>query len=509
MRRLPQIGWIGLALALVFSAFSVTPAPAAPVSRDVLRMSVRTTVVGLDPKLEASSTVGAINANVLENLVTTDFDGATIRPQLATEWKAESPTNWVFKLRPNVKFHDGTPFNAEAVKFGLERMTEQDSAQRGDFSWLQEVQVVDALTVRIRSKFAYAPMLSALAHQQQYVLSPTAVRQMGNQFGQKPVGTGPFKYDSHIPRQRTIMVRNDEYWGPKPKVSRVEWIFVPEENARLAALLGGELDILTIIEPSIMLALAGNPKFAVIRGPDDLVDRVGFNAKKRPFDDPRVRKAVIHAVNRNQMLATIFGGVGVAFDPPYAPGIWGYDPPTMARLSYPYDPQKSRALLAEAGFPNGFRTTFTIINRPDHRQIGEVIQSDLKQVGIDLQLRAFDFATVSQSTRQGDHDMYIIGTYGVGDPDRVLPEFESANMNIRNRNFWSDPEVDRLILEQRKEIDPLKRIVLVRQIGAKIRDAAPEFALRWRRSVQAVNKNVKGYRIHPQKWYVRDVSVEP
>jgi peptide/nickel transport system substrate-binding protein len=169
---------------------------------------------------------------------------------------------------------------------------------------------------------------------------------------------------------------------------------------------------------------------------------------------------------------------------------------------------KAKALLTEAGLPNGFRTSFTIVNRPDHRQIGEVVQAELKKVGIDVQLKALDFATVSESTRQGEHDMYIIGTYGVGDPDRVLPEFESANFNVKNRNFWSDPEVDRLIQQQRQELDPQKRMVMIKQIAAKIREAAPEFALRWRRAVQAINKNVKGYRVHPQKWYVRDVTVE-
>jgi len=502
--------WAGVvcAVAVAVAAGAAGPPPAAGApGRDVLRLSVRTTVVGLDPKFETASTVGFINSNVLESLVTTDFDGKTIQPQLATEWRAESGSSWVFKLRPNVRFHDGTPFGAQAVKFSLERMADAESVHRGDFAWLQSVEVVDPLTVRIRSKFPYAPMLSALAFYQPYIVSPAAVQQMGTQFGQKPVGTGPFKYESHVPRQRTIMVRNDDYWGPKAKVSRVEWIIVVEENARLAALLSGELDILTIIEPAIMQALATRPQFAVLRGPDDLVDRVGFNARKRPFDDVRVRRALIHGVNRMQMIATIFGGVGVAYDPPLAPGIWGYDPQTMGRLSYPYDPNKARALLAEAGFPQGFRTTFTIINRPDHRQIGEVIQADLKQIGVEVALRALDFASVSQSTRQGEHDMYIIGTYGVGDPDRVLPEFESANFNVRNRNFWADPEVDRLILAQRQELDPQKRLALVRQAAAKIREAAPEFALRWRRAVMAINKDVVGYRVHPQKWYVRDVSI--
>jgi peptide/nickel transport system substrate-binding protein len=508
MTRLPWVGWLAVALIVALGLVSGTaPDAAGAATRDVVRLSVRTTVVGLDPKFETSSTVGAINSNVIENLVTMDYDGKLV-PQLATEWKAESGSAWVFKLRPNVKFHDGTPFNAEAVKFSLERMADQESVHRGDFSWLQATEIVDPLTVRIRAKFPYAPMLTALAYYEPFIVSPTAVRQAGNQFGQKPVGTGPFKYESHIPRQRTIMARNDDYWGPKPKVSRAEWLIVVEDNARLAALLSGELDILTVIEPSIMQALATRPQFAVVRGPDDLVDRVGFNARKKPFDDVRVRRAVIHAVNRNQMIATIFGGVGVAFDPPFGPGITGFDPQTMGRLSYPYDTAKAKALLAEAGLPNGFRTSFTIVNRPDHRQIGEVVQADLKQVGIDVQLKALDFATVSQSTRQGEHDMYIIGTYGVGDPDRVLPEFESANFNVKNRNFWSDPEVDRLIQQQRQELDPQKRLVIIKQIATKIRAAAPEFALRWRRAVQAINKNVKGYRVHPQKWYVRDVTVE-
>lgn len=510
MQNFTWLRSIALGLVVVLGALTVgtTSGAAAAATRDVIRLSVRTTVVGLDPKIETSSTVGNINSNVLESLVTTDFDGSTIQPQLATEWKAENPASWIFKLRPNVKFHDGTPFNAAAVKFSLERMADSESSHRGDFSWLRAVEIVDPLTVRIRSKFPYAPLLSALSFYHPYIVSPTAVEQAGTQFGQKPVGTGPFKYESHVPRQRTVMARNDDYWGPKAKLARAEWIFVPEESSRLAALLSGELDLLTVIEPSIMTALATRPQFAIIRGPDDLVDRIGFNARKKPFDDVRVRKAVIHGVNRMQMVATIFGGVGVVFDPPFAPGIRGFDPQTMGRLSYPYDPAKARALLAEAGYPSGFKTSFTIVNRPDHRQIGEVIQADLKQIGIDVQLRALDFATVSQSTRQGEHDMYIIGTYGVGDPDRVLPEFESANFNVKNRNFWSDPEVDKLIAQQRQEMDPQKRLVMVREIAVKIREAAPEFALRWRRAVMAINKNVKGYRIHPQKWYLRDVTVE-
>jgi peptide/nickel transport system substrate-binding protein len=335
------------------------------------------------------------------------------------------------------------------------------------------------------------------------------VQQAGAQFGQKPVGTGPFLYESHVPRQKTVMARNENYWGPKPHVRRAEWLQVIEENSRLAGMLSGELDILTVIEPSIMLALGKDPRFAVLRGPDDLVDRVGFNTKKRPFDDVRVRRAIVHGINRVQMLATIFGGVGVVFDPPFSPGSAAYDPATMARLTYPFDQARARQLLTEAGFPNGFRTSFTIINRPDHRQIGEVMQNHLRQVGVDLQLRAFDFATVSQSTRQGEHDMYIIGTYGVGDPDRVLVEYESANIGVNNRNYWSDPEVDKLIADQRKEMDPQKRTALVRRVAAKIREQVPDFALRWRRAVLGISKKVKGFRVHPMKWSLQNVTVEP
>ncbi len=476
--------------------------------RTILRAAIRTPATGFDPKIETASTIGAMNANVVESLVTTDYDGVTIRPQLATEWRIEGSRSWIFKLRPRVKFHDGTPFDAAAAKFSLERMAASDSSQRGDFSWLESVQVVDPLTIRITAKYPYAPMLSSLAFYQPYIVSPAAVQKMGDNFGQRPVGTGPFKFASHVPKQKTVIVRNDEYWGPKPTLAQVEWLFVPEDNSRLAGLLAGELDLLTIIEPSIAQVVAKNPQFQVLRGPADLVDRVGFNTRKKPFDDVRVRRAVVHAINRKLLLETVFGGDGVLYDMPLAPTLWGYDRRTMEPLSYPYDPEKAKRLLAEAGYPSGFKTTFLAINRPDHRQIAEVVQEDLKKVGIQVEVRTFDFATVAELSRQGQDEMYIIGTYGVGDPDRVFPEYESSTIGVKNRNFWSDPEVDRLIALQRTQLDEARRIVLVRQAAAKIREAVPDFALRVRVDVEAISKKVKGYRLHPLKWVLQTVSVE-
>lgn len=510
MRSRSRVCLLGTLLTVIALVPAGAPAPDLfAADRTMLRAAIRTPATGFDPKIETASTVGAIDANAIETLVTTDYDGVTIRPQLATEWRVEGARSWIFKLRPKVRFHDGTPFDAAAVKFSLERMAAADSSQRGDFAWLESVQIVDPLTVRITAKYPYAPMLSSLAFYEPYLVSPSAVQKMGDGFGQRPVGTGPFKFQSHVPKQRTVMVRNDDYWGPKAALAQVDWIFVPEDNARLAGLLAGELDLLTVIEPSIAQAIAKNAQYQVLRGPADLVDRVGFNTRKKPFDDVRVRRAIVHAINRKLMLETIFGGDGVLYDMPIAPTMWGYDRSTMGPLSYPYDPEKAKRLLAEAGYPNGFKTTFTAINRPDHRQIAEVVQEDLKKVGIQVEVKTFDFATVAELSRQGQDEMYIIGTYGVGDPDRVFPEYESSTVGVKNRNFWSTPEVDRLIALQRTQLDDAKRLALVRQAAAKIREAVPDFALRVRVDAQAISKKVKGYRLHPLKWVLQPVGLEP
>src|SRR5919198_4713050 len=345
-RLLPPLVVLGLALALV-------PVADAQKRGGTLTIVRPTDPVSLDPNLETTAPGAWVYSNILEPLVAID-EKLQLHPKLAASWDIVSPTKVRFKLRPNVKFHDGTPFNAAAVKFTFDRAMKGTPPGR----WaslagsLDGAEVVDDLTVDVVTKEPYGPILRTLAMYCMGMVSPTAVQKMGADFSRAPVGTGPFRFVEWKTNTHVIIERNPDYWGDKALVDRVIFKVVPEEGARMIALQTGDADMVLFPSPAQLPALRKDPKFTVHETTGIRVVFAGMHAGLPPLDDVRVRQALLHAVDRKAILDNIMeGSAGPALGV-LAPGVFGFKDMQLDKV-YPFDRAKAKALLAQAGWTPG------------------------------------------------------------------------------------------------------------------------------------------------------------
>src|SRR2546425_6924405 len=294
------------------------PAPAEAQKKGGTLTIVRPTdPVSLDPQLETTAPGAWVYFNMLEPLLTMD-EKMQIKPALALSYEILSPTKVRFKLRPGVKFHDGTPLNAAAVKFTFDRALRGTPPAR----WaslagsLSGAEVVDDLTVDVTTREPYGPILRTLAMYCTGIVSPTAVQKMGPDFSRAPVGTGPFKFIEWKTNTHVILERNPDYWGDKAPLDRVIFKVVPEEGARMIALQTGDADMVLLPAPAQLPALRKDPKFTVHETTGIRVVFAGLHAGQPPLDDVRVRQALLHAVDRKAILDNIMEGSAGA-----APGV--------------------------------------------------------------------------------------------------------------------------------------------------------------------------------------------
>ena len=352
--------------------------------------------VSLEPNLETTAPGAWVYFNMLEGLLTLDTK-MQVQPSLATSYEVMSPTRVRFKLRPNVKFHDGTPLNAAAVKFTYDRALKGTPPAR----WaslagsLEGAEVVDNLTVDIVTREPYGPVLRTLAMYCMGIVSPTAVGKLGADFSRAPVGTGPFKFVEWKTNTHVIIERFPDYWGDKPLLDRVIFKVVPEEGARMIALQTGDADMVLFPSPAQLPALRKDAKFTVHETTGIRVVFAGLHAGMAPLDDVRVRQALLHAVDRKAIVDNIMEGSAGPAMGVLAPGVFGYKDMQLDKL-YPFDRAKAKALLAQAGWTpgsdgflqkGGQRLSLSWLaargRYPKDGEITEAIQAMFKDVGVE------------------------------------------------------------------------------------------------------------------------------
>jgi len=327
-RMLVSIGAVGLALTALL-------APALAQKRGGTLTIVRPTdPVSLEPHLDTTAPGAWVYYNILEGLVTFD-EKMQVQLKLATSYEMLSPTRVRFKLRPNVKFHDGTPLNAAAVKFTFDRAFKGTPPGR----WaslagpIAGAEVVDDLTVDIVTKEPYGPILRALAMVYGSIVSPTAVQKMGTDFSRAPVGTGLFRFVEWKTNSNVIIERNPDYWGDKTPLDRVIFKVVPEEGARTIALQTGDADMVLLPAPASLAQLRRDPKFAVHEVTGLRVVGINMHAGLPPLDDVRVRFALLHAVDRKALLDNVLEGAAVAPRGIVSPGVFGFEARSCRRAA--------------------------------------------------------------------------------------------------------------------------------------------------------------------------------
>jgi len=428
----------------------------------------------LDPHMHAENFTFAVVHNVFDHLVRRFVKQGQLahEPGLATSWTNVNPTTWEFKLRPGVKFHNGEEFNAEAVKFSIERVLnpDQKARWRWAFADIERVDAVDPLTVRIVTKVPFPTLITNLAFCMP-IVPPKYVREKGDtHIATNPVGTGPFKFVRWRKDDALVLEANDSYWRGSPKIKTLIFRPIPDESTRVAALVTGEIDIARGVPPSLVKQIADNPRTRVAKVPSALNIHVILDTlKDGPLRDKRVRQAINYGVDKEGIIKSILEGNGGAVGGPLTPVMFGFAPDVKP---YPYDPERARRLLAEAGFPQGISLT---LNSPNGRylkdkEVNEAIAGQLARIGVRTQVVAHEWGTYVSRWPESLVPMYMIGWAGTWDADGIMfPLLRSGQRFSR----WSSPDFDAIIDKARGTLDQGERVKLYRQATQLAHDEAP------------------------------------
>jgi ABC-type transport system substrate-binding protein len=461
--------------------------------------------------MDAHYVADPASASIIEYMVEPLLDltpKGEIAPKLAEKWEVSADaTEFTLRLKKGIRFHDGQPFNAEAVKVNFDRRLDPGAATKFQFlvAQIASVTAIDEYTVRIKTKVPFAPLLSHLTYPTNAIESPAALKRSWDKPLIMPIGTGPFIFKEWVPGNRVVVVRNDNYWGMSPTLSEVTFRVIPDDASRVVALEKGEVHVAVHIPPSDIPRLKGNPKINIMTTPSVRTIYIGLNCLKEPFTDKRIRQALNYAVNKEAILEHVLGGAGRLSDAPISPGIFGYAP----IKTYGYSVEKAKALLAEAGFPEGFETT---LHSPVGRyykddSVASAVAADLQKVGVKAEIKTMDWDTyipfIFREKEEAEYTLYLLGWSTVtGDADYGLytlfdsEEWPKKGMNV---SFFKSEKVDQLLNAARGTGNSGERKKLYKQAMTVIEEEAPWIFLYSEIQVTGVRANVKNIVVHPIK----------
>jgi len=475
--------------------------------------------VSLDPSNATDGESYYASRLITETLVAYEDDTTDTIPALATEWKTidESGLVWQFNLREGVKFHDGTDFNAEAVKINFDRWMFEDNEYRNEGEnfeyWgymfggypgiVKEVRVVSNYVVEIELNSPSAPFISNLAMPSFGMMSPTAMKKYGKDIFKNPVGTGPYMFKEWQKDDKVVVVKNKDYWESEPIIDKIVFRAIPDNSARLMELQNGTIDIMTGVSPDDAAIVEEDSNLDLYLRPSMNVGYLAMNMMKKPFDDVRVRKAFNYAVDKQGIIDAFYAGLGEIAKNPIPPSMWGFNDDIE---NYEYNPEKAKELLAEAGYPDGFKTTLWAMPvarpyMPQPKEIATALQQQLAAIGVEAEIVTMDWATYLEKGQNGEHDAYLIGWTGDnGDPDNfmyVLLDKDNATIGSSgNYSFYKSDELHELLIAAQKESDHQKRDELYKKAQVIVHDDAPWVPLVHSTPPIAARKSVKNYIPH-------------
>lgn len=444
------------------------------------------------PWENTGSSQAAVKLALHRTLVSYDTEGR-LRPELAEEWRQETPTALYFKLREGIRFHNGDALRAEDVKYTLETIPAARSTAylRAEYGVIDKVEVLNAREFRVLLKEPSAPFPHLLASYHAPIVSAKGMAADAN----APAGLGPFMLEG-IDRGSGVTVRRfDQYYRPGlPRLARIRFQAYADENLRSAALEAGDVQMVEGVPWQKMEALEKNPRVRL----DSVVGPfmyLVFNVRSGPFADPRLRRAVAHAIRREDIVRIAHFGRGEILEGLPLSGPLGRSP---ANKLWPYDPAKAKELMAAAGHPNGFTATLLSTSSPTlHTQTAEVVQANLREVGIQVELQLPDWPARVQLGNRGQFQFGIMGSVGAyNDPDSIQTFISGPPAYPRSFGFES-ARIQELLLAGRQETDPQKRTAIYEQLMAVSAEEVPIVGLSWRAQAFGLQRNVTGFRNLP------------
>ena len=475
----------------------------------------------LDPIRQNDSATSDATHQMMEGLVRFEaYPSTVVSPLLATDWRMLGDgVTWEFDLRQGVYFHDGSYFNADAMRISLERLLDRREAAPGRFilEMIESVATVDEYTIHIVLEFPFAPIINHLTHQVGFAMSRQAMAEevhyrLENGYGEddplpreelhpwqeellayaegrgltfdgpdqprlvtfNPQGTGPFRFYNQVSGDYTLFVRNDDYWGSAPALDSIRFLVIPDAVTRFLMLQTGEAHVIALM-PVDVAAVRADSNLVLYEFAGVGVDYIGLNSIDGPMADVRVRQAITKAINVESIIAAAYEGLGVPAVGPVGPNVAHSASGDLQAL--PFDPAAARALLEEAGFGDGLTLNFWSNDGNSARATtGEIIQSYLAAVGITVHLELLEWSVYLDRTGAGEADMFMLGwTTVTGDADYgIFPLFHSDNHGeAGNRTFYTNARVDALLTEGRMETDLARRDAIYREVTEILIEEAP------------------------------------
>ena len=495
----------GVALAMGLPAHAQTPP-------GVLIVGQIAEPKSLDPAAVTAVNDFRILVNVYEGLTRYKPGTLEVEPLLATGWTvSDDGTEYTFDLREGVTFHDGTQFNAEAVKFNFDRMLDENHPYHNTgpfplsffFGAVQETTVVDDMTVKFKLNAPYAPFLSNLAYPTGLIVSPAAVMQHGADFGRNPSGTGPFKFAEWRSNEAVVVEKNGGYWGTPAGTEAVVFRPITDANTRVAEMLAGGIDMMVEVPPTSLSQFQGNG-FSVVEQAGPHVWFLILNAKEGPMADKRVRQAANYAINKAAIVNDVLEGTADIAAGPTPPAFaWAYN---ETLEPYPYDPEKAKALLKEAG-AEGAELTFYVTEGGsgmlDPVAMGTAIQADLAAVGLKVKIETYEWNTFLGEVNpglEGKADMAEMA-WMTNDPDTLpylaLRSGAWPDKGGFNSGYYANPEVDKLLEAARVATDQAERAKLYKEMQEIVQEDAPwVFVANWKQNA-VTNDKVGNFNLEP------------
>jgi peptide/nickel transport system substrate-binding protein len=510
------MNWISSTATVVFAAIAgataMTPVY-AETPANVLVVGQIAEPKSLDPAADTAVNDFRILVNVYDGLVRYKDGALEPAPALAESWTI-SPDGLVytFKLRKGVKFHDGSTFDADAVKFNFDRMLDEKNPFHDTgpfplsffFSAVDRVAVLGPQTVEFRLKERYAPLLSNLAYPTGLIVSPMAVKKYGKEFGRHPSGTGAFKFVEWDSNAKVVVDRNDDYWDGAPALKSVVFRPISDGNTRVAEMLSGGIDLMVEVPPDSVAKFASDNSYKLYEQGGPHVWFLILNARSGPFADKRVRQAVNYAIDKKAMVDHVLQGTAQVAAGPTPPAFaWAYDEKLQP---YPYDPDKARTLIKEAG-AQGKQLIFYVTEGGsgmlDPVSMGTAIQADLVKVGLNVKIETYEWNTFLGKVNpglEGKADMAEM-SWMTNDPDTLpfltLRTGAFPDKGGFNSGYYSNPKVDELLEAARSSTDQNERARLYKQMQEIVHDDAPWlFVANWKQNAVS-SADVQNFKLQP------------
>ena len=441
----------------------------------------------LHPYAYSSSPQYGIWNHMIEPLVEVDYAKKIYYGVLAESWEFQGK-KWIFKLRMNVRFHDGSPLAAKDVIYSINRIkNDKQSLQKDNFRDLTEMQALDDNTIVFTTEVPNAVFLDRL--QNRYILSKAGMEAQGSESAeQKPVGTGPYRFVSWQRDGNLVLTRHDNYWGNKAAVKEIVFKRVKEDAGRVAGLLAGQGDVINNVPVEELSRFENHPRVRAEKVEGVRMYFLAMNVTHKPFDNKFFRQAINYAVDPSVIIKHIYEGNGYLMNGPLGSNVIGYDPKIKR---YPYDPKKAKELLEKAGYPQGVdvKPYFSPDRYPKAKEVCQVIADQLAKVGIKTELVSQEFVIFwgKEGVNGGKLPFYYVGR-PAADADTVYDQYYRSGVTPRIQ--CKNPDFDRLIDEEQRTGDPKKRVAILQQAGRILMEDVPFLPLYTLAEIYGAARNV-------------------